>query len=120
MARRAGLAVLAPDDEDDQTPPDALRPWPARAGPACSRAASHTALLLLLWAAVVCAKVWILGASSARALRAPTVVALAALYFATEVAVSLAWPDITEHLVQAGVFHIATVMFSNWPAASLA
>ena len=83
--------------------------------PAAVAALDHTVFLVSLWTAAVVSRQLIAGRKLMVLGHARRVAMFAAAYFFIDVAVALRWPDMTENLVQAGLFHIATVMFSCLP-----
>eukprot|EP00873_Tetraselmis_striata_P033909 jgi/Tetstr1/454173/TSEL_041092.t1 len=111
---RSGLAAIFMEDAGATAGPE---PEPPRKGIAdAARAAlDHTVFLVTLWAAAVASKQLILTGTCTIFRHALKVLLFAASYFVIDLVVALQWPDMTENLVQAGLFHIATVMFSCLP-----
>ena len=114
--KRTGIAAIFIDDKDKEAPRDApLR----RISNAAAGALDHAVFLVMLWTAAVVARQLIRGGEVHVLKHAPKVAMFATAYFIIDVAVALYWPEMTENLVQAGMFHIATVMFACLPETSV-
>lgn len=112
--RRTGLAAIFMDDRDTESR-EPREPPGRRLAAAAADALDHSVFLVMLWAAAVVARQVIRGGEVNVLRHAPKVAMFAVAYFTIDVAVALYWPEMTENLVQAGMFHIATVMFSCLP-----
>lgn len=117
IARRSGLAAIFMEDPTD--PPPEPEPLLNRVTAAVAGALDHTVFLLVLWIAAVTSRQMI-GGGQVRLLRyAPEVAMFCVAYFIIDVAVALYWPEMVDNLVQAGMFHIATVMFACLPETTV-
>lgn len=84
------------------------------------QAAENTLFLVLLWFAVVTTKK-LIGFGDFRITEyLGRVGAFALAYFVLDIAVAYYWAEMSDNLVQAGAFHLVTVMFSTLPQSSLA
>ena len=78
-------------------------------------AANNTVFLVFLWVMSVTSRQAIAGDNVEVGKHLAKVGMFATAYFLLNVLVALWWPQFTENLLQAGMFHIATVMFSCLP-----
>lgn len=113
--KKTGLAAIFMDDDENETSGPPITRFRDAAVHAASSALNNTFFLVMLWTAAVVARQVIRGGEVHVLKHAPKVAMFAAAYFLIDVSVALYWPDMTENLVQAGMFHIATVMFACLP-----
>lgn len=113
---RPGTAAIFMDDGKEDGKGGSLL---ARLCAASAAALDHSVFLVALWTAAVVARQAIRGGEVRVLKHAPKVAMFSVAYFVVDVAVALYWPDMTENLVQAGMFHIATVMFACLPETNV-
>ena len=106
-AKRVGLAAIFLRDAKLFDGPEFVR--------VVAEAANNTVFLVLLWVVSVTSRQVIAGDNVEVSKHLLKVGMFATAYFLLNVLVALWWPQFTENLLQAGMFHIATVMFSCLP-----
>lgn len=77
------------------------------------RASSHSVFLVFLWICLVVIR----GTLKGNTIKAHWIKVLpfAAMYFVVDLIVGTFWPLMVDTLLQAGLFHIASMMFSTLP-----
>jgi hypothetical protein len=105
LFKQPGVAAMAIPDEDNKPP--------ARLSSVIKTSARNASLLFVIWTIIVLGKSFVDGKKPSKVIfKATRIASFLIVFMAVDIVVLLYWPKMSQNFVQAGLYYIATLLFS--------